>query len=265
MKFQPTAVLIICLGMFFGCQSVDTDSAKDSEEIRIVSLSPGISQTLVDLGYSDNIVGRSAFCTAIPLTVPVVGDLLGVDYERLRKLHPSHVFVQKTESQIDQHLVNLSQSGAFALQSWKLDRLEDIKELVLGLSTQLGDSPEELAIILEGEKQIPSPVLIVTQGTAGSVGLCFGVDTYLDDILNLMDSQNALLQSGWRTLSLEDIVSLQPACILVVSDSIIYEESIKGIRSLGIPVIPFVHKHALIPSSQISTVAHALQESMQSE
>ena len=263
MKYWFTFIATLVVAFCLGCEQ--TEANTNTEEIRIVSFSPGITQTLVDLGYGDQIVGRSAFCKAVPSTIPVVGDLLGVDYERLRMLHPSHVFAQKTASRADQHLVELSENGLFALQSWKLDRLEDIKELYAALSTQLGESPMELEIDVDGEQTIPSPVLVVTQGTSGSAGLCFGMDTYLNDILQLMGVQNALKQSGWRSLSLEDIASLKPACILVVSDSIIKGESLQGIRSLGIPVIPFVHENVLIPSSQITYVAKALQESMQNQ
>jgi ABC-type Fe3+-hydroxamate transport system substrate-binding protein len=61
-------------------------------------------------------------------------------------------------------------------------------------------------------------------------------------------------------LSIEDIVRLSPDRILLVSDSIFTQRS--PIEKLGIPVVRFVHKDVLIPSTRIVDVAKALQESL---
>ena len=185
--------------------------------------------------------------------------------KRLLLLNPTHVFVQQTQSSIHPHLLELSKQGVFTLQTWKLDRLQDIQAIVKNLSLQLNGEQSSVELQIEAKSNLPSPILIVTQGAPNSASLCFGRDTYLNDIIELMGVQNAIEQTGWRTLSLEDIVKLQPKCILVVSDTIIQEESLKGIRSLGIQVIPFVHRNVLIPSSQILHVANALQESMDTQ
>ena len=105
-------------------------------------------------------------------------------------------------------------------------------------------------------------MLIVTQGSDVSAGLCFGLNTYLDDVIKSMGLENALEREGWAMLSLEDVAILKPDRILVVSDTPIKAESVKGIRSLNIPVLLFEHEQGLIPSSQVSNVATALQEQL---
>ena len=75
-----------------------------------------------------------------------------------------------------------------------------------------------------------------------------------------MQIQNVLDRSGWISLSFEDIGRLDPSTIIVVSDSEIQESSLSDLHSLGCPVIPFVHEHVLIPSSQIVDVARQLQK-----
>jgi len=75
-----------------------------------------------------------------------------------------------------------------------------------------------------------------------------------------MGVENVVHQSGWISLSLEDIGRLQPKAIIVVSDSLINEGSLSSIRSVGYRVIPFVHEHVLVPSSYIVDVAKKLQE-----
>ena len=52
---------------------------------RVASTSPAITDSLVELGLADHIVGRSGFCTSVPKSVPVVGDLRDFDAERLHQ------------------------------------------------------------------------------------------------------------------------------------------------------------------------------------
>jgi ABC-type Fe3+-hydroxamate transport system substrate-binding protein len=100
----------------------------------------------------------------------------------------------------------------------------------------------------------------MTTGSDGNAGICFGRQTYLGDLLELMGSNNALQNDGWTMLSLEDIGKLQPDLIVVVADSTIPDASLAAISSLHIPITPFVHEDALIPSSKIVDVANALQQ-----
>ena len=105
----------------------------------------------------------------------------------------------------------------------------------------------------------------MTSGSKGNLGLCFGRQTYLGDLLDLMGGTNALQRDGWVTLSLEDIGKLRPELIVVVSDSLISESSLIALKSLQIPITPFVHEDALIPSSKIVDVACSLQEIVSAE
>ncbi|MBC8309245.1 MAG: hypothetical protein ISR75_05560 [Phycisphaerales bacterium] len=233
---------------------------KQSEGVRIVSLSPGITNTLIDIGYEDEIVGRSPFCLHANQSVPIVGDLLEVDYERLLKLKPSHVFAQKTTSNIDEHLLALASEGKFELHTWQIQSLNDIKTMYGDLTEMFRGSRENLEIDVKQSGLIPSPVLIMTQGAGSGSGLCFGKETYLDDVLQEMGVENAVTEKGWPSLSLEDIGRLQPSAIIVVSDSDLQFVLIENLRSIGIPVIPFTHEHVLLPSSEIVDVAKKMQE-----
>ncbi len=228
--------------------------------VRIISLSPGITNTLIDAGYEDLLVGRSAFCKQANQKVPVVGDLRSVDYERLLSLSPTFVFVQQTVSGVDPHLLKLAHDGVFALRSWPIDRLADIQQLYGDVTELIGEKRLPLEVVTPKEHALPSPLLVITQGMEGSAGLCFGKDTYIDDLLQAIGVENLVQHSGWISLSLEDIGRLEPEAILVVSDIEINKNSSAGIRSLGFPVIPFVHEHVLIPSSSIVEVAQELQK-----
>jgi len=246
-------LLFIC-----GCHSNKEETHQSG--IRIVSLSPGITNTVIDAGFSDFLVGRSPFCFNAHQDIPIVGDLRSVDYERLLKIAPTHVFVQQTVSNIDEHLVALATQGKFKLHAWPIDRFADIQKMYGDLTEMFGDSRLPLELVSFNETTLPSPVLVITQGMEGNAGLSFGKDTYIDDLLEGMGVSNVLHQSGWISLSLEDISRLQPKAIIVVSDSEILERSLNGLRSIGIPVLPFVHEHVLVPSSYIVDVAEMFQK-----
>ena len=246
--------IIFCLLLVLSC--VQSEQEQVAGE-RIISLSPSITATLTDIGALDSVVGRSAFCEIGDTDIPVVGDLYEIDYERLLVLRPTKVFVQKTTASVDAHLQQLAQEEYFTLYTWKLDRIDDIKLLHDDLLSILELQGDPLQLTLEEtEAVLPSPILIMTPGSARGAGLCFGKKTYLDDLLTMMGGTNAIQDDGWISLSLEDIVTINPAAILLVSDSNFAVGG--GIASLGIPVIPFIHKDVLIPSSKIVNVAQEL-------
>jgi ABC-type hemin transport system substrate-binding protein len=253
--------VLLCLMLLFGCDQ--TENEKDTGN-RIVSLSPGITATISDLGLNNLVVGRSAFCKTVDKSVPVVGDIYKVDYERLLRLNPSYVFVQETSGDLDSHLKELASQGNFTLISWRVDRIVDIQQLHDELVELfcIDKPPFELAIERSNQK-FPSPILIMTLGSEGASGLCFGQDTYLNDILEIIGCVNAIHSSGWLSLSLEDIAKLNPELILVVSDTKMPISN--GIHTLDIPVIEFIHKDVLIPSSKIVNVAVKLQEKLESQ
>ncbi len=255
------SLLAIVFVLLFACSSEtrQVEQKKEQGGIRIVSFSPGITNTIIDSGYGESIVGRSAFCFHADQSIPVVGDLRTIDYERLLKLAPTHVFVQETAADVDEHLRSLASSGAFKINVCPIDRIDEIELLYGDIAELFGKTRGALGFTDPIEIQLPSPVLIITQGIEGNAGLSFGKDTYMDDILQTIHVQNIVEKSGWISLSLEDIGRLKPKAIIVVSDSKMNDSSLVSLRSLGFPVIPFVHKHVLVPSSYVVDVARELQ------
>lgn len=251
--------MLLC--MLFAC--AQSEPVETSGE-RIVSLSPSITATVVDLGKGNFVVGRSAFCAAVDSSVPVVGDLYSIDYERLLRLRPTKVFVQKTTSDIDAHLVKLAEENNFDLYAWKCDRVGEIALMHDELIKLLDCKTDPLQFYVDKtEVALPETILLMTPGAEGKAGLCFGKQTYLDDVVVMMGGANAIETSGWISLSLEDIARLEPSVIVVVSDT--HFEVSKGVFALDIPIIPFIHPDVLIPSSRMTDVAIALQHELQAQ
>lgn len=81
----------LALGGYFASSSKEADQTLDepvpSRSTRIVSLSPGIAETLVALGRADTIVGQSDY-GPIPDGVPKVGSALTPQLESIARLQP---------------------------------------------------------------------------------------------------------------------------------------------------------------------------------
>ena len=253
--------IYFCLLLLLCCSQSEQEPVSGE---RIISLSPSITATIVDMGAQQLLVGRSSFCEAGDMNIPVVGDLYEIDYERLLLLQPTKVLVQKTAVRIDSHLLQLAEQENFTLHTWEINRISDIKKLHDDLLDILSLDGEPLQIsdceLSELGEELPTPILIMTAGSQREAGLCFGQQTYLDDVLVMIGGKNALEASGWLPLSLEDIVNLQPAAILIVSDSSFTIPN--GIKTLDIPLIQFIHEDVLIPSSKIVSVAEEFKQKL---
>jgi ABC-type hemin transport system substrate-binding protein len=250
--------LIGCVLFVLFCSSCSSESEPQVSGARIVSLSPSITTSLIEMGVGQHIVGRSAFCEKGDTSIPVVGDLYAVDYERLLRLQPTHVFVQPQATGVDSHLQELAENGEFILRSWNLNGIKDIQALALDLAELLDVSELTVSPNMNGNAVSTATTLLMTIGSEQQVGICFGKNTYLDDIWSAMGGVNALQKDGWQKLSLEDIARLSPSRIVIVNDVLFTQKS--PLDSLDIPVIKFVHKDVLIPSIRVAKVAKSLAD-----
>ncbi len=72
-----------------------------SDEPRIVSLVPSITELLCDLDLSEQVVGRTGFCIhpwETVRTIPKVGGTKDLKFDRIRELEPTHVVVNVDEN-----------------------------------------------------------------------------------------------------------------------------------------------------------------------
>ena len=71
-------------------------------DARIVSLVPSITETLIDLGLGDRLVGRTGFCIhprEAVRAIPKVGGTKDVRLDTLKRLAPTHVIVNIDENE----------------------------------------------------------------------------------------------------------------------------------------------------------------------
>lgn len=249
---------------------------------RIVSLSPAISRTLVDLGAGGYVVGRSPFCNALPQSVPVVGDLNRIDYERLVRLDPTHVLLQPPSGGVDSGLTTLARERGFTLRGWGgLNGVADIQRLLRELPATVAEDGTDLRagmqarsvevlsalddVLRTGRKlQFPGSVMLV--GGTNPI-LAFGRGTYLDDVLQALGASNAVSAQGWVQLSLEDVARIDPEIIVLIPGvtNRAKDDALSSLQALPVRagetkrVAALRHPDALLPSSAIAEVAEALR------
>lgn len=268
-------------------ESASAASSAD-QAIRIVSLSPAISRTLVDFGFESLIVGRTPHCESLDRSIPAVGDLLNIDYERLARLHPTHILVQPPSAGIDPQLVELAQQRKWRIGQWRLNTIEDIEELVCELPGVLyeHDSAAMEAAAQRAAELLNEIAEAVSPGDgnvfAGRTMLVHGVDpvlasgvgTYLHDVLIAVGGRNAVDGSGWVSLSMEDVVRLNPEAIVIVTYASTDRQpdafelagplatlEIDAARNRRIAVVS--HPDAFMPCSGVVDVAKELRRILQ--
>jgi ABC-type hemin transport system substrate-binding protein len=229
----PALLLTLALAACAGCRRSPEPRGEPPAAPRIVSMSPALSRTLIDLDLGDRLVGRSAFCRSVPEDLPIVGNLHEVDYERLIRLQPTHVLLQPpSASGPDPQLARVADEHGWIVAHWTINSVEDIEQVIRDLPGVIypQDSAEqaaaagraatllnEIAAELTPRGGPPAPQRVLLVADVEPVWV-FGRRTYLDDVLTALGGGNAVAAEGWVELSLEDVSRLDPDAVIVVRD-----------------------------------------------
>lgn len=279
-----TASMIITM-LLCGCRQAEPPPSHPAGTLRIVSLSPAISRTLVDFGVQDDIVGRSAWCASLDPAIPVTGDLYDIDYERLIRLEPTHVLVQPPSTGLDPTLQRLAAERGWIIGQWRFDTLDDIERMVRevpGLLFPQGGDSREAATARAADLLNRMATALTTPPAAPWTGstllvadtepaiLVFGPGTYLHDILGALGGRNATTTNGWAELSLEDVVRLDPEAIILVRDrgpaDIDPVEAAGPLARLDTTarregrIVVLWHADAMLPSTAVIDVADRMRQ-----
>lgn len=254
-----------------------------ASQLRIVSLSPALSRTLVDLGLGGSVVGRTPYCSSLDQSIPVVGDLQTIDYEALVRMDPTHILVQPPAGGVDPHLVEVARQRGWTIADWHLNDLEDIRRTLRETPERLysTESPQraevsrhasDLLADLDSALALPDErppyrgrTLMVS---AVDPVMAFGSGTYLDDILRALGGVNVIADRGWVQLSLEDIVRLAPEAIILVKPGALevdLQADLGPLATIGVPANSsghralLAHPDAFLPSSSVAGVAEQMR------
>jgi ABC-type hemin transport system substrate-binding protein len=289
---RTLALLLLSLILPIACDRPGDDATVSSEppqqSLRIVSLSPAISRTLVDFDLGERVIGRTQWCSSLDESVPIAGDLLHVDYERLVRLHPTHILIQPRVTGPDDRLLELARQNGWAIGQWTLNDRDDIEILLRDLPAVLyGENDPARPAAVDRANQLIAKIDDALQPAESTTWrgrvllidsidpvVVFGRETYLHDILTALGGENASNVAGWKELSLEDITRLDPEAIIVVAPGADArqgeEEAVEALRRLDVEAVRvdrigvLTDPDALLPSSAIIEVARELREILRS-
>ncbi|MBM4107380.1 MAG: hypothetical protein FJ255_00955 [Phycisphaerae bacterium] len=196
---------------------------------RVVVLSPAAAITLHDLGLAPLAVGRHAFDIALDPTLPVCGDQLGIDYEALLGVDPTHVVIQWGAREHPPRLAALAHERGWRI----LDHNPLTLDQIIDAADRLHDAwpptaapdrmvhppdrpsawiPRRLDAL--GRTPFASRVLMLA---ALDPPAALGPGSFHHDVLVRLGGTPALASGGpYQTLDAEDVLRLAPDLIVLV-------------------------------------------------
>jgi iron complex transport system substrate-binding protein len=220
-----TAVLALLSLIALSCRKASPPPETTTEGPRIVSLAPGITDTLFAIGAGSQVVARIDYCDYPPevLRVPAVGTSLTPSYETILRLAPTLIL---GEDNAAARVTELQAIGRTRLLPWLSlsDVVESTREL--GRLTGQTDEANELARTMTERLAVPPRadgprVLLVIGYRPGKLDeIWFIRDNSLHGAaLRAAGARNAVPEavSGLPRLSPERLLSLDPDAIFVLA------------------------------------------------
>ncbi|MFP4417783.1 MAG: ABC transporter substrate-binding protein [Chitinivibrionales bacterium] len=224
-------VLLLLAGCF--CDDDQKDPTTTEEPGRIISLAPGITETIFALDAGDRLVGVTRFCTFPPQAdrIAEVGGYFDPNYEAIIRLRPDLVILMKEHSEVKDFL---GKKGISFLQIDNHDLmslLESFRTIgsVIGKEKEaqvlIRSFKEKLSSLSASSKMNPRTLLVVDRsdmgtGTVADVWAA-GRKTFYSDFLDAAGAQNVITEKkkDYHTLGTEGIISLRPQVIIDITRS----------------------------------------------
>ncbi len=229
------AVLVAALAACSGSSEPSGEGGR-----RIVSLSPVVTQVLIELGLGDEIVAVGDLDPLAPAGVPSVGGMVDVDLERLLSLRPTHVLATSGAAGLPAELRRLAGEGAsgeggrFEVADLGYpDEVTDVADVIRGVGVAVGEgeAAERLAIgVLERLGALARRTAVgAVEGRGGGrprVVLVFatgpvvasGPGTVLDEVLTIAGGVNAAGGAAVSavTYDREGLIALAPDAVFLL-------------------------------------------------
>jgi iron complex transport system substrate-binding protein len=225
--FWFSAILSCFLVLFFrGTKSV---SLPMTSQLRIVSLTPNITELLFALGADESLVGVSDFCDLPPSksSLPRCGGLLNPNFERILALRPSMLFLLGKMDRVAQ----FSKEQGIEAISVNIDSFADLLYETKRIGTMIGKSSEVLQLTDQLKVDLSSiekaafnvshqRCLILLGRERGSFRkmMAIGQPSFLSEMLNLAGGINVFSsqKQGYFYTSREAVLALQPEIIFEI-------------------------------------------------
>ncbi len=200
--------------------------------MRIVCLSPAVTDLLISLDLGDRIVGRDTWEEQLPDSVPRVGDLTSINLEAVLALNPTDIVLQAGKIGAPNRLEEVSTEREWNLINLQIDSLSDIQQAITTLAEQLSfaGEPQSRAIVTQRSEKLAheidaalAPLPAAETDHLGPIMVlyftdppsAYGPGSYVSDILESLGARNALAGGAWQELDLERVAASQPWALII--------------------------------------------------
>jgi iron complex transport system substrate-binding protein len=226
----PIVLFILVAG---GCQNeseqneVKLEDKESEPEMRLVSLSGTMTETLFALGFGDKIVGvdvTSTYPKAVE-SIDKLGHVSSIKAEGLISLNPTHVFLEK--GTIDQSVLQQLESADISIHELNRDiSIDGTKTFLSDVANQLDTTPDENIIkkidddLAEVSELSNKPKVLFIYGRGAGSMMVAGDGTPVKKVIELAGGQNAVTGfNDYKPLSSEVVIEANPKYILMFTSS----------------------------------------------
>ncbi len=198
---------------------------------RIVSTTPGITETLYALGLGDRVVGVTNYCHYPPevATKPKIGTFTAPNLEAIAALRPDLVIIQTNPIQLGTRLSSLR----LRVLEVNQDSLPALIESIRQIATAAGVAPRGIAVAttmrsgldaigskLKNAPRTRTMFLIGRSPNALDGMVAAGGSTFLNELIQLAGGENIFRDAvaSYPAISLEEVLSRNPAVIIDMGD-----------------------------------------------
>ncbi len=207
-----------------GTPAEEPQLAKGEKPQRVLSLSPGITEVIFEIGAGDLLVGRTQFTThpEAALELPSVGPGLTPDYEALVRLAPDLIVSAQVQSLNAEEIRSLAPVEVYPWLSF-----EEIVGSIQRLGQTLGQAEpaalvaEQMQAVLDTPRDPNAPTLLLVLGqpTESAPTLWFSREASLHGtVLEAAGFRNAMAEGLHETptLPIEALLSVDPDFVIVL-------------------------------------------------
>ncbi len=195
---------------------------------RIVSLASGLTEALVHMGYGDSIVGLSSWCPNFTpqLHVPIVGNYLTIDEEKLRAVQPDLILLT---TGVQRGLARKLHKAGWPVYVLPLpNSLHGILENAMTLGALVNDLPAARALAqrwnrlfldVRVDSPTPKPRLYAELWFGKHARMAGGL-TFVHDLIEVAGCENIFgnARKGYLELDLREVERRQPDFFLLYSE-----------------------------------------------
>ena len=226
LTFRQAVVALSAVLTTVACGDIEAPDPAGQPE-RVLSLSPGITEVIFELGAEDLLVGRTQFTTYPDQvkTLPSVGPGLTPDYEAIVRLNPDLLVTEQTQSL---NAKEISVLAHIELLPWLTfdEMMTSVDWLGETLKKQEAAAKlnEKMRAALSGPRPDDPPTLLLTLGqpNESAPAIWFArEDSLHGTVIEAAGFKNAVASGTYKTpsLPLEALLKIDPEYIMVLLSS----------------------------------------------